>query len=60
MYDHIIVDAGCVLANLLSEDGTHRIVLIESGPADRSLIIHIPLGLAVLALMRGINWNLET
>ncbi|ATG49069.1 GMC family oxidoreductase [Celeribacter ethanolicus] len=63
MYDYIIIgagSAGCVLANRLSGDTGKRVCLIEAGSKDRSPFIHIPLGLAVLARLRGVNWNHRT
>jgi len=44
-WDTIIVgggSAGCVLAAELSRDPAHRVLLIESGRADRSPWIHVP------------------
>ena len=46
-YDYIIVgggSAGCVLANRLSRNNDHRILLIEAGGADTSPWIKIPVG----------------
>jgi choline dehydrogenase len=44
-YDYIIIgggSAGCVLANRLSENPQHRVLLIESGKNDTDPWIHIP------------------
>lgn len=44
-WDFIIVgggSAGCVLANRLSADGGHRVLLIEAGGSDLSLTIQVP------------------
>jgi choline dehydrogenase len=47
-WDYIIVgagSAGCVLANRLSADPSIRVLLLESGPADRSPYLHVPAAL---------------
>lgn len=63
MYDYIIVgagSAGCVLANRLSADPSKRVALIEAGPKDKSPLIHMPLGIALLANSKKLNWAFET
>jgi choline dehydrogenase-like flavoprotein len=47
-FDYIIVgagSAGCVLAESLSASGVHGVLLIEAGPPDDSLLIHMPKGM---------------
>jgi choline dehydrogenase len=62
-YDYVIVgagSAGCVLANRLSADGKHSVLLLEAGPKDTHLWIHIPLGYAKLFKEKSVNWMYQT
>ncbi|MEJ8839046.1 GMC family oxidoreductase [Ramlibacter sp. AN1133] len=61
--DYVIVgggSAGCVLAARLSEDPAVQVALLEAGPADTSVLIQCPAGLAVLAQTGQANWKFQT
>jgi len=62
-WDYVVVGAGtagCVLANRLTEDGRHRVLLLEAGPRDTNLWIHVPLGYGKLFARTDVNWAYES
>jgi choline dehydrogenase len=62
-FDYIIVgagSAGCVLANRLSADGKNSVLLLEAGPKDSNLWIHVPLGYGKLFKDKTVNWMYQT
>lgn len=48
--------AGCVLANRLSADGRHSVILLEAGPPDGGWRTRIPAGMQSAIADRGLNW----
>ena len=61
-FDFIVVgagSAGCVLANRLSADPRHRVLLLEAGPEDRNPWIHIPVGYFRTMYSR-LSWGFQT
>ena len=61
--DYIIVgagSAGCVLANRLTANGKHSVLLLEAGPRDTNPWIHIPLGYGRLFKEEAVNWMYQT
>jgi choline dehydrogenase len=57
--DYIVVgagSAGCVVAARLSETGA-KVILLEAGPKDSLLWIHIPAGILKLLYHPVVNWN---
>ncbi|MEQ1950123.1 choline dehydrogenase [Mesorhizobium sp. CN2-181] len=62
-FDFVVVgagSAGCVLANRLSEDGRHSVLLIEAGGSDRNPVFSIPLMAGAAYFWRPSNWHYST
>ncbi len=62
-YDYIVVGAGtagCALAERLSRDPNHRVLLLEAGDRDTHPMIHIPLGFAFLLKHNKLGWGYQT
>jgi choline dehydrogenase len=62
-FDYIVVgagSAGCVLANRLSASGSNSVLLLEAGPNDSNIWIHVPLGYGKLFKNNTVNWMYQT
>ena len=58
-FDYVIVgagSAGCVLADRLTEDGKHSVLVLEHGGSDRSIFVQMPSALAIPMGMKRFNW----
>jgi len=62
-FDYIVVgagSAGCVLANRLSENGRHRVLLLEAGGSDKRFWIQVPIGYGKSFYDSRVNWMYRT
>ncbi len=62
-FDYIVIgagSAGCVLARRLTESGGHRVLLLEAGPADKSILIRMPAAVAKAIASPRFNWHYDT
>lgn len=62
MYDYVIIgagSAGCVLANRLSANPNVRVLLLEAGPRDSKMEIHIPAAW-IRTLHTEVDWDFYT
>ena len=63
-YDYIVIgagSAGCVLANRLTADPKLKVLLLEAGGKDNSLLVRMPAGAGALLSQKGdYNWGFWT
>ena len=59
-FDYVIVgagSAGSALASRLTEDGKHKVLVLEFGGSDRSIFIQMPAALSIPLNMKAYNWG---
>jgi choline dehydrogenase len=62
-FDYVIIgagSAGCVLADRLTEDGRHTVLVLEYGGSDRSIYIQMPTALSIPMNMPRYNWGFQS
>ena len=63
MYDFIIAgagSAGCAIANRLSANGRHKVLLLEAGGRDNNPWIHVPVGYFKTLHNPNTDWSYVT
>ncbi len=63
MFDFIVIgagSAGCAIANRLSENPQHKVLLLEAGPNDKHPMVHMPGGAAEVLKSNKMNWQMYT
>ncbi|MDQ0474725.1 GMC family oxidoreductase [Labrys wisconsinensis] len=61
-FDFIVIgagSAGCVLADRLSEDGRHSVLVLEAGGHDRRFWIKTPIGYGRIFFDGRVNWKYQ-
>ena len=62
-WDYIVIgagSAGCVLANRLSANPKHKVLLIEAGKKDNHPLIRVPVGYLYFMSNKVIDWGYST
>jgi choline dehydrogenase len=62
-FDYVIVGAGAagsLLANRLTEDASTTVCVLEAGPPDRNMFIHIPAGFIKTLFDPACTWQFKT
>jgi len=63
VFDYVIVgagSAGCVLADRLTEDGKHTVLVLEYGGSDRSIFVQMPSAFSIPMGMDKYDWRYYT
>ncbi|MEM7256364.1 MAG: GMC family oxidoreductase N-terminal domain-containing protein [Pseudomonadota bacterium] len=62
-FDYIVVgagSAGCVIANRLSANGKHSVLLLEAGGSDKRFFVQMPIGYGKTYYDSAVNWKYTT